>query len=78
LDYGPIELISGWFSTIDGGIAMSDTSVVNEGVAASMDGDRLAWVRPEMKELDVLETAQGTGGSDGMGGGGGGANESGS
>jgi len=57
---------------------MSDMNVVTEGVASSMEGDRLTWVRPEMKELDVLETAQGTGGSDGMGGGGGGANESGS
>jgi|GEM_PF-3297646 len=48
---------------------MSDTNVMKEGVAASMEGKRLTWVRPEMKELDVLETANGSGGSDGQGGG---------
>lgn len=37
--------------------------------AAQAGGEKLEWTRPELVELDVLETANGSIGSDGVGGG---------
>lgn len=40
--------------------------------------ERKVWTTPELSELDISETANGTGGNDGQGQGGQGANSSGS
>lgn len=44
-------------------------NIDNTSDTPAASDEKFDWVSPEMSELDVLETANGSGGSDGMGGG---------